>query len=779
MTTAVVLCAPAWATVARIGPTSRPEMRHRTLTARRGGAAGVLIDLAVVAAAGLIVTGAAGCSGSSEPAGQLAVHLPGPPGRFAPARTALSNASRIDGDHLAKTASCRSCHREIAEQWEQSAHAFASFNNPVYRVSVARFRRDVGRLSSRFCAGCHDVALLVDGAMDDDIDPGDRRAHAGVTCRMCHGIAAVRPDGNGSFTLRARPIPLPRRHDRASIARHRRAASVTDLGAELCLACHRSFLGQETGNEHHLTGMDDFTPWQSSAHAGHGTGRIDDPLPPRDCIDCHMPQRASQPGKIQSTVRSHRFLGGHSWLAAMRGDRAGTTRVSQFLRGVASIDIAVAITERTAIRPASQFSVQPDQIITLPADRAPVWPGGRISFDVVVRNREVGHRFPGGVRDAQDTWIEITVRDAHGLLLAQSGLNHRSDPDDTEAHVLRAVVADQHGVVLSLRQVHRFRAPIVDHTVAPRDAVVVRYVFEVPERVVEPLAVEARLRHRTRNLALGRDACVESRSAQGRDFGRGSWRARGMILDPCQAQPITDIASTRVWIGQGQAPGPQNRISGSRPAWQRLYEHGMAWLHAVQEHLDHARPSLARALELVASGSGDTRRGQAMVMVALARLAMRQGRTDQALDWLDAAQRLGVDHAAMDAIRGAALVRVWRWQESEAPLFRAARRAAKNRQAWIDLSVALGSMGKHHAALQATGQGLRLAPRNGALLRVQALALKALGSAGATRAFAAYDRFRRPDRVTDIRFACAGRDPACARERQPVHVHLLRPPPHP
>ena len=31
-------------------------------------------------------------------------------------------------------------------------------------------------------------------------------------------------------------------------------------------------------------------------------------------------------------------------------------------------------------------------------------PGSRISLDVVIRNLLVGHRFPGGVLDIQDTW---------------------------------------------------------------------------------------------------------------------------------------------------------------------------------------------------------------------------------------------------------------------------------------------------------------------------------------------------------------------------------------
>ena len=34
------------------------------------------------------------------------------------------------------------------------------------------------------------------------------------------------------------------------------------------------------------------------------------------------------------------------------------------------------------------------------------------NVDIVVRNERVGHRFPAGVLDAQDTWIEVRIEDS-------------------------------------------------------------------------------------------------------------------------------------------------------------------------------------------------------------------------------------------------------------------------------------------------------------------------------------------------------------------------------
>ncbi|MCA9699062.1 MAG: hypothetical protein KC431_16185, partial [Myxococcales bacterium] len=62
-------------------------------------------------------------------------------------------------------------------------------------------------------------------------------------------------------------------------------------------------------------------------------------------------------------------------------------------------------------------------------------------------------------------------------------------------------------------------------------------------------------------------------------------------------------------------------------------------------------------------------------------------------------------------------------------------------------------------------------PRDESLLRAQALALRALGDPRAEAALEAYFAHRSPDEQPHLAAACGERDPACARERVPVHVH--------
>lgn len=229
---------------------------------------------------------------SRAPPALPAAILPNGDGDFAPSllRVTRAGGAARGGATLADVETCGDCHGDIEAQWRASAHAFASFNNPIYRTSVDRLRKDRGNKASRFCAGCHDIALLVDGAMDAEIEPKDRRAHAGVSCRVCHGVVATRPDGNGSYTLDVGDFPVPKEGDAESVRKHKARAAASPLRtASLCAGCHKAFLHEGTGNDHFMIGQDDATPWSRSAYAGSLGERVDAPIAQKECRTCHMP----------------------------------------------------------------------------------------------------------------------------------------------------------------------------------------------------------------------------------------------------------------------------------------------------------------------------------------------------------------------------------------------------------------------------------------------------------------------------------------------------------
>lgn len=718
----------------------------------------------------VVVASSRAAAGDPSRGTTLAAVLPQPAGRLGPSRVELAPGRDLPGATQMDVDSCVGCHPDVVAGWRESAHSFASFNNPIYRVAIERLRAERGPKESRFCAGCHDVPLLLDGLLDgptEAIRPDDARGHAGITCRTCHGIEAVAPDGNASFRLTAHDIPMPVDGDAASVVRHVEAVALRPLRTtSLCASCHRSFLGPETGNAFHLPAQEDATAHAASEYGGSSLARIDDvEIGAKSCQSCHMPREAAPLGDRAATggrIASHRFTGAHTWLAAMRGDAADVARAKEFLRGAASIDIAIAL--------------HADGTRSLPADGTSVRAGERLLLDVVVRNLRAGHRFPGGVVDAQDTWIDLAVTDARGRLIAEAGTRHAAGAADETAHVLTAVVLDEQGRPLLERETHRFRTPVYNHTIPPRDAHAVRYALGVPAGLGAadlPLRVTARLRHRTRNLALHAAACADARTPRGRAFRIAGRRLRGVDLDACVAQPITEVATAEVFLG-GSAPAA---APAPRPRWRRLYEHGLAWLRGLQEKVDEARPSLEAALaELERTGGAP--RDRAMVLAALAELEVRQWRLADALARLDEAERLLPGHPALTRIRGDAYAQVWRFAEALAPYRLAAAAAPVDPSIWRRLALAAQSAGAPGEALAAAARGLALIPRDGELLRVQALALRELGApaALAASALAASLEHRVADDAPRLRGSCSKHVPGCALERDPVHVHELRAP---
>jgi hypothetical protein len=694
--------------------------------------------------------------------------LPSAPGQFGPSLVAVQGLAKIGdqsrGELLSDTESCSTCHVDAAAQWNSSAHSFASFGNPIYRANIEMVRGKLGKEASRHCGGCHDMPLVVDGFLtaSKPVPAADLRAHSGVTCRLCHGMSSATSDGNASYVWNARDLDAPVLSDAASIAKHKAAASVKKLGDDLCVSCHRGFLSPDMGMPAHLLGIDEPTAWRSSAYTGNGAMRMDK-VDKQTCISCHMAQEPASKDELgahDGHVASHRFVGAHTWMAAMRGDKEHLQKTQAKLIGAASIDIATAR--------------RSDGSWALPAESATLVAGQRIDFDVVIRNLLVGHRFPGGVMDMHDTWIEMAVVDGDGHVLAQSGNNHEHDSNDTQAHVLKSYIADEKGDVLQEHEIPQFRALVANHTVGPREAVVVRYSFAVPrtwQGMSKPVVVRAVLRHRSRSLVEQAGVCKATRTNVGAAFIHGAKGARQVTIDACATQPITEIAKTEIALGSVS--------HAARASWERGYEAGMALTNVVSERLDEARQvlELARAATPVGDSGAKPR---AMIDVQLAWVAAKQGRADDALALVaSVSDAIAINKwptpPVLSFIATDALARVWRWADAIAPAKKFAASAPLNTMAWIMLARVLGSVGDNHGALDAAVSGLAISPRDPDLLRSQAVALAGLSSGDAKAALAAFERFRTPDTAADVRIACAGKNAQCAREREMGHTHMLTP----
>ncbi len=350
-----------------------------------------------------------------------------------------------------------------------------------------------------------------------------------MSCLVCHGIERATRDGNGSWTLRRRRIFLPDPDNEASVERHRDEARPL-AGVDLCGSCHRGVLSEATGNPAALTGMDDLAGWGESRFAGTRLDRIDLGQGERkSCRDCHMP--------AEDGLASHRFPGGHTWLAALRGDLETLGRIQELLRGAADLDLAVDAGVLT----------------------------------VGVRNVGVGHRFPGGVRDAQDTRLEVEARDSAGVFVWRD-----------DRHRLAAWVADADGHVVRDRATHRFRAPVADHTIPPGATRLARY--RLPKAAASAMV---RLVHRSRSIDLLRATCrVDDRGCAPQPTTVIAQREVPVLQrapDRPAAFALGQLADLQERGGQVSAAGDgyvlgrqlarQGRVDAALAAWSKLAPH--------------------------------------------------------------------------------------------------------------------------------------------------------------------------------------------------------------
>ncbi|MCU0698711.1 MAG: cytochrome c family protein [Myxococcaceae bacterium] len=652
-----------------------------------------------------------------------------------------------DGKGAAPSAShddakvCGSCHLDVAAQWKTSAHAFASFNNPLYRVAVERTRSEVGFSASRMCAGCHDLALLTSGGMDRPIAPTDPRAHAGVSCTSCHSATHARLDGNGSLTLRS-DSALPETIEAATVKNHKeRMVSPILRTAQLCAGCHRSFLGEQTGNAAAFFGMDDFGAWQKSAY-NHSTAERPDTVTAQDCRGCHMPKEDAVLGDVaakQGKITSHRFLGSHTTLAAMRKDAETVRRVQAFLKDSVRVEISGA-------------RLREGPFIDAPA-ALPLTGGAAFEVDVVVFNERVGHRFPGSVMDNQGTRLEVELLSATGRVLAVA-----------DRHELRSEVVDVTGEPVHERQTHKFVSAVWNHTVPARDARAVRIGFEVPLSLAPtelPLSVRARVVHQTRLPELGALACRDGATDRGRAFLEAADTFLGQRLDPCVDAPRTVVASQTLTFDAS------TRV-GFDAAWRRA----LALSVSLQEYLGDAEQAFAQARALATSKPEEGR-----ALWGLAAIAGRRGQTDAALAFLaEAEARLG-QTAATWKTRGDLYAQVWRWPLAAEAYAQAAALAPEDVTVWQQLAMSEASAGRYPQALAAAQRGIALFPRDADCLRVQALALMQLGAPKQVqeRSLAAALQWRVPDDGPAAKGRCSKRIAGCADRRNPVPFYQAVP----
>ncbi len=468
----------------------------------------------------------------------------GAEGKFFPSSAQTKHGGNIPSQYFMKSEACQRCHADIYNQWNSSMHHFSSFNNQWYRKSVEYMQEVAGVRSSKWCAGCHDPALLYSGLFDTPIKQiVDRpEARAGLGCLMCHSIVEVKSTmGQGDFFLEypklhelaASENPLVRKlHDfvvRLNPEPHRRTFLKPFMRvdtAEFCSSCHKVHLDVPVNRYRWIRGFNEYDNWQASGVSGQGARAFYYPKSPMNCADCHMPLVASKDdGNVRGLVHSHRFPGANTAVPIANEDQAQYEFAKNFLQDKQlSVDIfaispagkemsspvrselgkqelsttfAVGEESEAALPKGQAGELRP---ITAPIDRtdAAVRRGDDVRVDVVVRTRKVGHFFPGGTVDAFDVWLELQATDEKGQTIFWSGKveDDGKGPVEPGAHFYRSLQIDAHGNPINKRNAWATRSVVYVHLIPPGAADTAHYRLHVPENAGDKITLHARLNYR-------------------------------------------------------------------------------------------------------------------------------------------------------------------------------------------------------------------------------------------------------------------------------------------
>jgi tetratricopeptide (TPR) repeat protein len=467
-------------------------------------------------------------------------------GPFFPSSIQTVSGGKIPSDFFMDSKGCGDCHKDIYRQWNSSAHHFASFNNQFYRKSIEYMQDVAGSTQpSKWCAGCHDHALLLNGKWDrpvkEQIDTPE--AQNGLGCMSCHSIVSVESSmGNGGFTMEYPPLHElansknkyvraanhfltylnPEPHRRAFLKPFMRQDS-----AEFCASCHKVHLDVPVNNYRWVRGFNDYDNWQASGVSGQGARSFYYPPKSSTCSDCHMPMVPStDPGNNDGKIHSHRFPGANLALAVVNHDEEQRKATEAFLKsGFMTVDIFALspVAEQAGeTRMVRRKSDAPDTMssfavgeeaehsgpalirevsqLAAPIDHAgaKLIAGQTARLDVVVRTRKIGHFFPGGTVDSFDTWLELEGHDSAGQKIFWSGKveDGGKGPVEPGAHFYRSYQLDGDGNMINKRNAFQMRSVLYVRLIPPGAADVAHFRVTVPKNAQGPITFTAKLNYR-------------------------------------------------------------------------------------------------------------------------------------------------------------------------------------------------------------------------------------------------------------------------------------------
>lgn len=347
------------------------------------------------------------------------------------------------GDLFAGSGLCTGCHsamtdatgKDVSLGRNWSATMMANSSKDPYWIATVRseveLEPELREVIEQKCATCHmpmaEVTALAAGEatllLDEGFSSPDHTLHNlaqdGVSCNLCHQIEDINfgePESfSGGFAVDL-ALPTGSRYSYGPYTVGRQMVNVMQSSSgyipqqgmhlsqsELCGTCHNLITpfvdaeGQVTGE---FAEQAIYSEWENSAYQG-----------VKACMDCHMPvaeggiQLSITGGPARSPFSQHNFIGSNAFmLNVLRyyGQEIGVTTSSAQLAQLV-LETEAMVGTQSAILRLENMALS----------------GSILNGNIVIESF-VGHKFPGGY-PSRRAWLHITVRDASGNLVFESG----------------------------------------------------------------------------------------------------------------------------------------------------------------------------------------------------------------------------------------------------------------------------------------------------------------------------------------------------------------------
>jgi tetratricopeptide (TPR) repeat protein len=510
-------------------------------------------------AAAIIGVAAYGQNSYGQSPSELSYHLPFGNNPFLPSQATTINQDFIASGAFIPASYCGSCHKDIHQQWRESAHA-NSFREPFYLRNVELLNKTKGIEASRHCEGCHNPVALFSGALTTGSKLERPFDEEGVTCTVCHSIQKIQnTSGTGSYIMGIPaalvkpdgtrvPGPVAENDILTDLDLHKRAVMQDFYRTpEFCAVCHKAAVPKALNNYRWLRAFTVYDEWQESSWSRQSLAPFYTKPAARTCQNCHMRPEAAPDDYAghDGKVMSHRWLGANTAIPKFYNYPDQLNKTAEFLKGSVSIDMfAINKNDGPLIAPVEK------QQFTLA-------PGDAVTVNVILQNGGIGHSLVPEQRDFYESWVEFEARDANGNLLCQSGTLDGQGQLDKKAHTYTNRLVSAKGKWLDLHEIWETRIRAYDNTIMPGRSDLVRYRFTIPRNVRGPVTLTARLNYR-----------------------RFRQEYTNFVLKERPRYPVVEIASRSLTLNVGDNRGGGSAID--TPEYLRWNNYAIALLGEIQ-----------------------------------------------------------------------------------------------------------------------------------------------------------------------------------------------------